>query len=456
MNIDKEIEKIVEYQNSLLPLQERNSQQNIESIISEIKQSYKNQDFNFSKFTDILIKREGKKRHIKTYPTFSCEEILCIYLKRTLDKKLHIKYPNRNEYIHSLFDVINALRNMNDFSIFRFDFEDYFNTVSSEYVFKKYIIKSSLERYQISLFDNFASKTKYAYAGLNTSNIICEIIAKHFDEILTLKLKNQGLIFYRRYIDDGILIFNKRVGSDFCLSIINDAIKEVFFDKSINVKYGCKTRLNSSKTKYLSAYDLAKSNSTDDFDFLGYLFCLSPKINIKNNKIQTNFKYGITQKKIIKYSNRIDKIVEDYKIDKDIELLRHRLKAFTFRTVYQIPKYKTMIWKTKGFISNYQELRYRTDMLTTDTKDFLENYITNSFKKNGLNLPYFLKIKNTDESIYNLYNNLKKYRTYLFVEKIGINKETLDKMCKQIGILDTSKDYDGLVRDYLIKVKVGH
>ena len=95
-------------------------------------------------------------------------------------------------------------------------------------------------------------------------------------------------------------------------------------------------------------------------------------------------------------------------------------------------------------------------MLTTDTKDFLENYITNSFKKNGLNLPYFLNIKNTDESIYNLYNNLKKYRTYLFVEKIGINKETLDKMCKQIGILDTSKDYDGLVRDYLIKVKVGH
>ena len=71
-------------------------------------------------------------------------------------------------------------------------------------------------------------------------------------------------------------------------------------------------------------------------------------------------------------------------------------------------------------------------------------------------MPYFLNVKNTDESIYNLYNNLKKYKTYLFVEKIGINKETLDKMCKQIGILDTSKDYDGLVRDYLIKVKVGH
>ena len=49
------------------------------------------------------------------------------------------------------------------------------------------------------------------------------------------------------------------------------------------------------------------------------------------------------------------------------------------------------------------------------------------------------------------------YRTLLFVESIGIGMEGLLKMCKQIGVeLDDSKGYDGLVRDYLIKVKVGH
>lgn len=51
---------------------------------------------------------------------------------------------------------------------------------------------------------------------------------------------------------------------------------------------------------------------------------------------------------------------------------------------------------------------------------------------------------------------MKKYRTLLFVESIGISKDTLDKICKQIGIWDMTKSYDGLVRDYLIKVKVGH
>ena len=52
---------------------------------------------------------------------------------------------------------------------------------------------------------------------------------------------------------------------------------------------------------------------------------------------------------------------------------------------------------------------------------------------------------------------MKNYRSLLFVELIGIDRVTLEKMCKQVGIdVATGKEYDGLVRDYLIKVKVGH
>ena len=454
MSITKEITKIIEYQNSTLLLKDRKNETAINSLIQQVIDDYENGNYDFTRFKEINKKQIGKIRHTKSYETFSCEETLCIYLKRTLDRKFHIRYPNRNEYMHSLFDVISALHNMNDFSILRFDFEDFFNTVSSEYVFNKYISKISLERFQIALFENFVTNTKYAYAGFNTSNILCEIIAKHFDEVLALKFKNHGLIFYRRYIDDGILVFNKRMGADLCISIINEAIQEVFFDKSIAVKYNCKTRLNNTKTKYISARDLATLNSSDDFDFLGYQFVLSPRFD-SHNKIKTTFKYGITQKKIDKYSKRIDDFVKAYQADKDIELLRHQIKAFTCRTVYQLPKYKSLIWKTKGFISNYQELRYRLDCLTDETKDFLENAIDKAFVKNGVPIPYFLKGKK-EESIYNLSNNLENYKTLLFVEPIGIGKDTLDKMCKQIGIWDMTKGYDGLVRDYLIKVKVGH
>ena len=454
MDIYKEIERIIEYQNVSLPQKNRKSKGALQTIIDRVVQDYKDENFDFKQSKHLAIMQGDKVRHTRSFEMFSCEETLCIYLKRLLDRKYHVKYPNRNEYIHSLFDIVSALRNMNDFVVVKFDFTDYFNSVSSEYVYKKYISQRSFERYQNDLLALFVKQTKYAYAGLNTSNIICEIIANRFDELLSLKLQDHGLIFYRRYIDDGILVFNKRITQDDCFMIINEVIDSIFGDKSIIVSKKCTTQLNMSKTKYISILDLETNQGSDSFDFLGYEFVLTPRRDT-HNKLTTDFKFGITQKKIDKYTRKVDNIVKEYKKHNDIELLRHQIKAFCCRTVYQIPKYKTLVWKTKGFIANYQELRYRLDQLTPSTKCFMKSIVYRAFNANTVPLPYFLK-SNNDESIYNLYNNMEKYRTLLFVEPIGINKEGLKKMCKQIGVWDCNKDYDGLVRDYLIKVGVGH
>ena len=454
MDINKEIEKILEYQNTSQPQSNRKNREELEEIINKVKQDYEQGNYDFKKSTHLAIKQGNKVRHTRSFEMFSCEETLCIYLKRLLDKKYYIKYPNRNEYIHSLFDIVSALRNMNDFVIFKFDFTDFFNSVSSEYVYKKYISQRSFERYQNDLLATFVEQTKYAYAGLNTSNIICEIIANHFDELLSLKLQDQGLIFYRRYIDDGILIFNKRISEADCYRVINEVIDSVFLDNSILVSKKCTTQLNMAKTKYISVFDLANNHNSDCFDFLGYEFVLTPSID-NHNKLTTDFKFGITQKKIDKYTKRVDDIVKKYKKHNDIELLRHQLKAFCCRTVYQIPRYKTLVWKTKGFIANYQELRYRLDQLTPSRENFMKNIVYSVISANAVPTPYFLK-SSRDESVYSLYNNMEKYRTLLFVEPIGINIDGLKKMCEQLGVWDCNKDYDSLVRDYLIKVGVGH
>lgn len=469
MDINIEIEKIVKYRNSTLLRKDRKNEATLSAIIDRIKSDYQNNIIDFSKFENISLKQTDKVRHIKKYEDFSTEEVLCIFLKRSLDRNFHIHYPNRNEYMHSLFDMISALAKMNDFSIYRFDFKDFFNSVSSEYVFKKYLSGSSLERYQLDLLEKFVKETKYAYAGLNTSNIICEIIAKHFDEVLTIKLKHHGLIFYRRYIDDGILIFNTRIDVAKCLSIINESIKEVFYDNSIKVSKLCKTKINSAKSKYISIRDMmsatpnpamgstAKTNET--FDFLGYEFLIIFTITHDNSgKItrSVDFNFGITQQKIVKYTNRIKEIIDDYKKDNDIELLRHRLKAFTHRTVYQVQRNNSMIWKSKGFISNYNELRYRTGSLTPNTKKFLKKSILDYCRREFRGkIPYFLSV-NDKESIYCLMNNLKKNRTLLFVEPIGIDQSGLKKLCTQIGIDTANKKYEDLVGEYLIKVNVGH
>lgn len=454
MKLEAEIKRIAEYQNSQLPKSEKRSETAINNIVQETLSALENHTYDFSKLTHIRINRMGKSRKIKTYPLFSPEALLCVYIKRALDRKFHIKYPNRNEFMHSLFDVTNALKDMGDYTIFRFDFEDFFNSVSGTYVYQKCLSTCSLERWELDLLHDFVNSTKYTFAGLNTSNLICEILSKKFDSALQQKFNQRGLIYYRRYIDDGILIFNQYLEKAECESILNEAIAESFLDNHIQNVRPCKTKLNSSKTNYIAKRDIILTRGQYCFDFLGYLFVLEND----NADNKTLFHYGLTETKRNKYQERLNKIVKDYVSNpqKNMELLRHQIKAFTSRTVYQVTRYKTVIWKSKGLISNYCELGSRTESLTNDTELFLRDAVKNAFVHNGLALPYFLK-GNPNKSGYSLLNNLRKNKTLLFVQMIGISMDTLRQMCSQIGVpVDANAPYDKLVREYLIKVKVGH
>ena len=140
-----------------------------------------------------------------------------------------------------------------------------------------------------------------------------------------------------------------------------------------------------------------------------------------------------------------------------MELLRHKLRAFCARTVYRRKRYLGMVWKVKGFTSNYNELRYHLGQLDGDTEKFLKQGIWDAFDRASIPYPYFLADR-VEESPYNLYGCLRKNRTMLFEEneRIGINKATLEKMCRQVSVPTVSKNYNALVREYLIKLRVGH
>lgn len=193
-------------------------------------------------------------------------------------------------------------------------------------------------------------------------------------------------------------------------------------------------------------------------DYLGYEFSFSKATNDTVEIV-----YGITIAKQQKYRKRLDKIIFLYtdrsSPDYDnLELLRHRLLAFSSRVVYINKHFNKDVWKVKGFISNYGELRYLLDTpsVSTGTKQFLLNMIRDAFLKNGVSLPYFMKPKG-----YNLFENMKRNKTILLVDNIGYDYSSLKNLCKQIDISDTDacgkkRGYGTLVRDYLIKVKVGY
>ena len=197
----------------------------------------------------------------------------------------------------------------------------------------------------------------------------------------------------------------------------------------------------------------------DSVSFLGYEFFLFTDNNGKTIRI----KYGNTKEKKKKYNNRIDSLILCYKNPKSpdfkqMELLRHRIAAFSSREVYLTKHFRKNVWRVKGFISNYGELRYLLDtkLVEENTEHYLKNMISEAFDRAGMPRPYFLK-----GSGYNLYENMKSNKTILLVEQVGYDYKALANLCKKIRINNTDANgkrhgYNTLVRNYLIKVRVGY
>lgn len=426
----------------------------MDAIVKITMTKYLNNEYDFSKMDTIVLKQNDKKRLVKQYKTYSVENILCICIKQILDKIYKIKYVNRNKTVHNLFGILSAIPQMQEFTIVKFDFKNFFNSISSEYVFEYSIKDRLINRDDLDLIKMFCSETKYAYAGLPTSNIIAEIIAKSFDKRLKEKLPANNIVFYERYIDDCLIILNTNVELPDINEILDNTLKEVFFIDYEDVTK-CKVKFNSKKFQYISHRQI--SNGYNAFDYLGYEFTF-----VLNKKSNVVINYGITQDKINKYNKKMDKIISVYKDEKNLELLKHRIECFCSREVYLCRYYKTYLWKVKGFISNYCELRYLldTDLIDSKTKFFLENMVIEAFKRANMPIPNFLKNSKSQKG-FNLFNNMKGYKTILMVENVGYDYRSLCKRCEKIGIYHIDENgnkrtYETLVRLYLIKTNVGY
>lgn len=459
MRFDMEIERAVRHL-AATDIPTTKTQYELDLIVEKVKSDVKNKNYDFSSASSLVLTQHGKKRFVKLYEdSYSTESILCQCIKQIFDRNFKIKYPNRNNTIKSLFTTLSAAKQMSEFTIVRFDFKDYFNSVSAIYVFKKYLKPELTDRFEIDLINDFVKKTKYAYAGLKTSNAIAEIIARQFDSSIRNAFLSYGLLYFERYVDDSIMILNQNVGEAEIKCILQKVLSDVFFDDTVNVDTKCKTKFNDSKFCFISRRNIGSSPYV--IDYLGYEF----RFSLNSKRIE--LKYGITTAKREKYNKRIEQLIScfvnsNHKDYGNLELLRHRIAAFTSRTVYLNKRFRANVWKTKGFILNYGELRYllETDLIHEDTKLFLKNMVDEAFNRAGVPKPYFVLGAQSGPG-YNLFENMKVNKTILLVEHIGYEYNALIKLCNQVGISTTDangkrRGYGTLVRDYLIKVKVGY
>ena len=420
----------------------------IDDWCEECRYAIQTETYDFSSFSREVYSQSGKKRVIYSFPKLSVENMLSHYLKQQLDRAFHIKYASRRKIINLLFNTLVATKNMNDFVIVRADFKSFFDSVKSEYVYEKYILPSIIKREDKQLLEKYVENFKYCYAGLCLSNGMTEIVCKDFEIVLKARLSEYGVFFYERYVDDMLIMFNNYISENRIKNIIRETIIEVFGS--------CPVRLSSSpgKFSYISRRNLVPSQN---FNFLGYEFFILKTVNGRGDEI-IDFEYGIAEKKRTKYSNMIERAFINYKLTGNDEVFRQQLKIFSSRVVIarQILG-SNFDWLTKGVIANYNELQNVCHYLNVDTKTFLSDLFYQLLRKYDIKRPYFLpKRTSNEESIYNLYSNMKRNRSLLFEESIGVPQEVVLEWIHKIDPFYSAygKDYYRIVVEYLEMIKI--
>ena len=408
------------------------NKKNIDSLQQEIN--------NFQIEFDKIHFYKYNDRVLCNYEGYLKPQIALYYLKDKINRSCSVHFQDRTTIMKQVFDEIDVVKKIQDFSIIRFDFKQYFYSISNDYVIKKYLLNNKLLRDDLDLLSMFSNAVPYSCAGLGISNTFAELLARNFDlEIKTL-LKEYGILLYTRYVDDGLIFLNKYIDQSKTIELLNSAIYKVFFDNSILTKYKNKTQLNMTKTKVINKRNISTINS---FDFLGYKFTF-------NNDM--DFEYGITNEKIDKYTKRIEKLISRINSEGNPDKLRIALKTSASRIVYCFET-KTKYWVSKGIIQNYCMLREKHKSIDSNTMDFLNNIYKNSFANLEISMPGYL-----NSPRYNLYNSLVDNKSIIFDDRIGYKYEDLKGIhsivCGSTGTIH--KDYVELTKDILIELGIGY
>lgn len=394
------------------------------------------------------IYRVFSGRIITQYAKDSNESKIIRELSNRVRSIFNVRFPDRHNIINELFDFLRVCVSLSDFTIVRFDFKKFFYSVSTAFVYNEYIKNSSLKRWEKDIISDLCLEVKKCIPGISIFNYFIEIVSREFDHEIHSTLGKEGLIFYRRYVDDGILIFNCSILETQIEDKLKNIIEKIFHNKgTLN-----KVRIQKEKFVVINRGDLIKENKR--FDFLGYEFFFSKNAK-KINEI--SIQIGISEKKRRKYQNKVNEFVSEiYSIDHNIvsTRLRHAIKAHCSRVVYFVisPTKGHKMWVSKGIIANYNKLSDYYDCIHQDTKKFLSEIYYNAFGEIGVRPPHYLK-----EDRYSLCQGFIKNRALIFHEMIGVNKKCLCKYLTQIGEeVDEKRDFDYLLKDYLINIKIGY
>ncbi|WP_456272431.1 hypothetical protein [Bacillus sp. AK031] len=350
-----------------------------------------------------------KNRTIIDKDRVTLEEQVVLDYYKLLVNHSGIRFPNRSFIMSELMNIIPYLHLYKNYTIFKFDFKDFFYNICTRKNFEELNTRIKLNPTEKEFLKKYTQSVSSYTPGIGLHNSLIEISGEKFDYEIKKLFRKRGFLFYARYVDDCILILDEK---------INKTQTEELVSLAIDKTFGKKLELNKRKTQYAN-----DQSSGYEIDYLGYSFQ-------KGQSNQDQFKFGISRKKLEKYNSKIEEFVLEYKNSGDIEKLSFKLELFYKRIVFFGDKKgdKNYKWQVRGISDSYKELKrfinsdYEFSKITKDTKKLFNKTIEINFRKNGMPIPPKINNQIQNNKFISCFLNNK---ALLLHRQIGLNYQEL-------------------------------
>ncbi len=253
-----------------------------ESELEDIAKKCLDGNYKFSYYKEKLVLKERDKfPRIIAVPTMRDRMVLGVlneYLQALLPDMVCHDVPN--QYLASLNAFLAELNG--DVSCFKTDFENFYDSLNHLVLEMKlsmlvdcemlHLIRSAITTPILASKptapNSVESSKKGVPQGLAISNILASIYMSEFDEYF--KNKQNSSFFYRRYVDDILVVGNFKV-----------ADYEKFFMEKIS-EYDLRMTLSKDKTECCRV-----GESDVDIDYIGYIIKNKYLISIRPKNVQT-------------------------------------------------------------------------------------------------------------------------------------------------------------------------
>ncbi|KQL55260.1 hypothetical protein AN964_18245 [Heyndrickxia shackletonii] len=399
-----------------------------------------NQSYKFTDLKEIIL-----PSHRKVFIPTIRDRLVIEYLKDRIKQKYHINFPNRDDIIKTIQLKFNFEM---DFYIIRLDIKHFFDSIPNNILLSKIKEKSLLSSHEYFILKELFRKSHRGLPqGVSVSNVLSEIYLEHFDQ--DLKQIHNRLNYYCRYVDDILLIINGKLTQSE-INLIQKKIATIF--KRYHLK------INESKFSF-TLFPLLNPKKDDKygFDFLGYRF------TIENKKLS----YSITKEKIRKYIEKIKFCFVDFKKNRNMELLIHRLDFLTKKNAIIkkeqfISRNKEIGYRKKkicyGFMENYNLIseneririsKYIDELLKSEINSI--KFILNSYKFNISNKSKHRLFSISLSKNMNIYNAIYRYKKEDYIKKlIDINPMYTFNELKNYSYKELSKMYFKFLRSDML------